>query len=118
MFLSKLLRFVLVVVLLIAALVTGGFFWWKSRGLPQREGGAALAGLQAPVAVRWDRWAVPYVQAESAADATAALSSHRSAHDNARSDAITAGAEERARTGPSRLTARRAPGTGGRSRVR
>ena len=49
MFLGKLLRFVLVVVLLIAALGAGGFFWLKSRGLPQREGGAALAGLDAPV---------------------------------------------------------------------
>ena len=73
MFLGKLLRFVLVVVLLIAALGAGGFFWLKSRGLPQREGEAALAGLGAPVEVRWDRWAMPYVRAASAADATAAL---------------------------------------------
>ncbi|MDQ1347058.1 MAG: penicillin amidase, partial [Acidobacteriota bacterium] len=50
-----------------------GFYWLKSRGLPQREGSATLAGLQAPVDVRWDRWAMPYLQAASAADATAAL---------------------------------------------
>ena len=73
MFLRRLARFVVIVVLLIAALVTGAFFWWKSRGLPQRDGGATLAGLRAPVAVRWDRWAMPYVQAGSAVDATAAL---------------------------------------------
>lgn len=73
MFLGKLLRFVLVVALLIAALGAGGFYWLKSRGLPQRAGEAALAGLEAPVEVRWDRWAMPYVRAGSAADATAAL---------------------------------------------
>ncbi|MBP9145346.1 MAG: penicillin acylase family protein, partial [Thermoanaerobaculia bacterium] len=73
MFLGKLLRFVVVVLLLVAALAAGGFYWLKSRGLPQREGQAALAGLQAPVEVRWDRWAMPYVRAASAADATAAL---------------------------------------------
>ena len=73
MFLGKLLRFVVVVLLLVAALAAGGFYWLKSRGLPQREGQAALAGLAAPVEVRWDRWAMPYVRAASAADATAAL---------------------------------------------
>lgn len=73
MFLRKLVRVVLVVLLLLAALAAGGFYWLKSAGLPQREGGAALAGLQAPVDVRWDRWAMPYVHASTAADATAAL---------------------------------------------
>ena len=73
MFLRKLLRVLIVVVLVAAALLAGGFYWLKSRGLPQREGSATLAGLQAPVDVRWDRWAMPYVQAASAADATAAL---------------------------------------------
>ncbi|MEO8198095.1 MAG: penicillin acylase family protein, partial [Thermoanaerobaculia bacterium] len=73
MFLRKFIRFALVVILLIAALVAGGFYWLKSSGLPQREGAAALSGLQAPVEVRWDRWAMPYVHAATAADATAAL---------------------------------------------
>ncbi len=73
MFLRKLLRFVLVVVLVTTALLVAGFYWLKSRGLPQRAGAAALAGLTAPVDVRWDRWAMPYVEAKSAADATTAL---------------------------------------------
>ena len=73
MFVRKLFRFALVAILLIAALAAAGFYWLKSGGLPQRAGGTPLSGLQAPVTVRWDRWAMPYVQAASAADATAAL---------------------------------------------
>ena len=73
MFVRKLLRILLVFVLVAAALAAGGFLWLKSSGLPQRAGGAPLSGLQAPVEVRWDRWAMPYVRAASAADATAAL---------------------------------------------
>ena len=73
MFLRKMVKVLGVVVVLAAAFAGGGFLWLKSRGLPQREGNAALAGLRAPVDVRWDRWAMPYVHAASAADATAAL---------------------------------------------
>ncbi len=73
MFLRKILKVLVVLVVLAAALLGGGFLWLKGRGLPQREGGAVLAGLGKPVEVRWDRWAMPYVEAASAADATAAL---------------------------------------------
>jgi penicillin amidase len=73
MFLRKFLKVSAVVVLVAAALGGGGFLWLKSRGLPQREGTVALAGLRRPVDVRWDRWAMPFVRADSAADATAAL---------------------------------------------
>ena len=73
MFLRKLLRLLLLVFLVAAALVAGGYYWFKSQGLPQRQGAATLSGLRGPVAVRWDQWAMPYVQAASAADATAAL---------------------------------------------
>ena len=73
MFLRKTFRVLLVIVIVAAALAAGGFYWLKSRGLPQRDGGATLAGLQAPVDVRWDRWATPYVRAATTADATAAL---------------------------------------------
>ena len=73
MFLRKLLRLLLLLLLVVAAILAGGFYWLKSRGLPQRQGSAMLSGLAAPVDVRWDSWAMPYVRAGSAADATAAL---------------------------------------------
>ena len=73
MLLRKIVKIFLLVVGFAAALLGGGFLWLKSGGLPQREGDAVLAGLQAPVDVRWDRWAMPNVQAASASDATSAL---------------------------------------------
>ncbi len=51
----------------------GGFLWLRTRGLPQRSGDAALAGLTADVTVRFDRWGVPAVDAASARDLMAAL---------------------------------------------
>src|SRR5215510_10655515 len=38
------------------------------RPLPQQEGTIELAGLEGPVRVRRDRWGVPHVEAENAAD--------------------------------------------------
>ena len=57
--------------LLLAVAVAG--WWWARGGLPQRSGEAALAGLSAPVAVRWDGRGVPYVEAASEEDLAAAL---------------------------------------------
>ncbi|HMB52015.1 MAG TPA: penicillin acylase family protein, partial [Thermoanaerobaculia bacterium] len=48
-------------------------WWWLAGGRAQRDGEATLAGLAAPVEVRWDRWGVPYVEAESEDDLAAAL---------------------------------------------
>lgn len=73
MFLRKLLKVLLVLVGVAAAVAGGLFMWLKAGGTPLREGSAVVAGLHGPVDVRWDRWAMPYVQATSAADATAAL---------------------------------------------
>ena len=42
-------------------------------GRPQRAGESALAGLGAPVTVRFDRWGTPSVWAESGEDLAAAL---------------------------------------------
>lgn len=53
--------------LLVAGAGTG--YWGAHRGLPQRQGSAALAGLSQPVTVRFDRWGVPFVAAASLEDA-------------------------------------------------
>ncbi len=59
------------VVLLIIAMAA---FWWISRGgLPRRSGEVELAGLTAPVTVRFNDWGVPHVNADSTADLAAAL---------------------------------------------
>lgn len=49
------------------------FTWWRGLGRAQREGSAVLAGLAAPVSVRFDERAVPHVSASSLLDAAAAL---------------------------------------------
>lgn len=61
------------VVALAALAAGGGFLWLSGRGLPLREGEARLAGLAAPVDVRFDRFGVPTISAGSALDAFAAL---------------------------------------------
>ncbi len=50
-----------------------GWSGFRTSGLPQRAGHARLAGLEAPVAVRFDRFGVPHVAAASALDAAAAI---------------------------------------------
>lgn len=57
----------------LAAASAGGLAWLASRGRAQREGRATLPGLSADVRVRWDRWAVPRVEASSAEDLAAAV---------------------------------------------
>ncbi|HEX2165292.1 MAG TPA: penicillin acylase family protein [Thermoanaerobaculia bacterium] len=70
---SKALLALAAVVLVLAVALAGAFLWWSRGGLPRRDGEAALAGLAAPVVVRWDARAVPYVEAESPEDLAAAL---------------------------------------------
>lgn len=69
----KVLR-ILVLALLLLLVVAGAAWWWLTRsGMPERSGTADLAGLEAPVRVRWDRWGVPNIEAASLRDASAAL---------------------------------------------
>ena len=58
-------------VLLVAALAPG--WWWIHRSLPPLDGRIPLAGLSAPVDVRFDAFAVPHVFAGSAVDAWRAV---------------------------------------------
>ncbi len=69
----KLLAFALA--LAVVGLAVAAVFVLRLRrsGLPARDGEHALAGLAAPVTVRWDRWGVPHVDAGSEGDAVAAL---------------------------------------------
>ncbi len=47
--------------------------WVMRSGLPQRDGELRLAGLQAPVEVRWDRYGVPHLKGGSGRDLALAL---------------------------------------------
>ena len=71
--LAKILRGAAIAALVVVVVAAGGFLWLRSRGLPQRQGEAALAGLAAPVEVRFDRFGVPTVSAASTLDAFAAV---------------------------------------------
>ncbi len=61
------------VLVLLAGLATWGFLWLRSSGRAVRSGTLRLSGLEAPVTVRWDRWAVPSVEAASTADLARAM---------------------------------------------
>lgn len=54
-------------------ITVAGVYRLHLSGLPVRDGEHRLAGLEGPVAVRFDRWAVPHIEADSEADAAAAL---------------------------------------------
>ena len=58
-----------------AALVVAGIAWWAlaTSGTPRRSGDAALAGLVAPVTVRFNEWGVPHVQARDVNDVARAV---------------------------------------------
>ena len=71
--LSRILVVVAALLVLVAAGLAVGYHRLTRSGLPQREGTAVLTGLEAPVSIRFDRWGVPHVEAESPADAAAAL---------------------------------------------
>ncbi|MCP4658142.1 MAG: penicillin acylase family protein [bacterium] len=64
---------VLVLVLLGLFCATGGFVWLRGGGRPVRDGEHSIPGLKARVAVRWDRWGVPHIAADSEQDLAAAL---------------------------------------------
>lgn len=60
--------------LLLVVLIAAGWAWqhWRAQ-LPQRDGTLSLAGLSAPVDVRWDEWGVPHLQAQNETDLYRAL---------------------------------------------
>ncbi|HRP94998.1 MAG TPA: penicillin acylase family protein [Rhodocyclaceae bacterium] len=63
-----------VVLVLLLALAGGGAAWWLIHsGRAVRDGELRLAGLDAPVAVRWDAWGVPHLAGESGRDLAMAL---------------------------------------------
>jgi penicillin G amidase len=53
---------------LAAAATAAAWHWLARRPLPKQKGTIELAGLEAPVRVRRDRWGVPHVEARSARD--------------------------------------------------
>ncbi|HET8862551.1 MAG TPA: penicillin acylase family protein [Solirubrobacterales bacterium] len=53
---------------LAAAATAAAWHWLARRPLPKQKGTTVLAGLEAPVRVRRDRWAVPHIEADSAHD--------------------------------------------------
>ena len=57
----------------IAAVAAGAGYWYVQGKQPQRDGERLLAGLQAPVSVRYDERGVPHIQAQNEADLYRAL---------------------------------------------
>lgn len=57
----------------VVAVAAGAGYWYVHGKLPQREGEVAIAGLQAPVSVRYDRRGVPHLQAQNEQDLYRAL---------------------------------------------
>ncbi len=55
--------------LALAALGLGGGYLWLRQSLPQIDGEIAVAGLEAPVSVVRDEWAIPQIEAASLRDA-------------------------------------------------
>lgn len=68
-----LFRGLAVLLVLLVLVAVGAWFWFTHSGEPRRNGEATLAGLDEPVTVRWDRWGMPHVTADSALDAVTAL---------------------------------------------
>jgi hypothetical protein len=55
----------------IAVAAAGAGYWYVQGKQPQREGEVAIAGLQAPVTVRYDARGVPHLQAQNERTCTA-----------------------------------------------
>jgi penicillin G amidase len=72
----RLLRWLGWTLLGLAALVAagaGGGYWWLRQSLPQVAGEIEVEGLEAPVVIVRDRFAIPHIEAGSLLDATFAL---------------------------------------------
>lgn len=57
----------------VVSVAAGAGYWYVHGKLPQRSGEVAMAGLQAPVSVRYDARGVPHLQAQNEADLYRAL---------------------------------------------
>jgi penicillin amidase len=68
-FLKNLLKLLLALMLLVVL----GLAWWVYSKQPQRSGQVLMAGLSAPVAVRYDELGVPHLDAQNEADLYRAL---------------------------------------------
>jgi len=53
---------------LAAATTAAAWHWLARRPLPKQKGSIAFDGLEGPVRVRRDRWGVPHIEAQGAAD--------------------------------------------------
>ena len=69
---SKAARGVAILLALVVAVLAIGW-WWIHRSIPPLDGRIRLAGLQRPVRVQFDRFAIPHVFAGSDADAWRAV---------------------------------------------
>jgi penicillin amidase len=63
----------LLAVAVAVAVAAGAGYWYVHGKLPKRAGEVAIAGLQAPVSVRYDARGVPHLQAQNEADLYRAL---------------------------------------------
>ncbi len=63
----------LVGVVLLSALGLGGGYLWLRGSLPQVDGEIVVTGLEAPVTIVRDRWAIPHIEASRPLDASFAL---------------------------------------------
>ena len=63
----------LALVLLLLLAGAGAAVWLMRSGRPVRSGELRVPGLQAPVAVRWDRYGVPHLKGDSGRDLALAL---------------------------------------------
>lgn len=70
---KRVLRWLLALSLLGVLAGAFGAFRLMRSGLPVREGELRVAGLAAPVEVRWDRFGVPHLKGESGRDLALAL---------------------------------------------
>lgn len=60
-------------IVLLLLLLAGGYILWLSQSVPVRDGGVQVAGLAHPVSIRRDLQDIPYIEAQSQADAYFAL---------------------------------------------
>jgi penicillin G amidase len=70
---ARWLGLALIGVVLLGALGLGGGYLWLRGSLPQVDGEVVVAGLDAPVTVVRDRWAIPHIEAGNLHDASFAL---------------------------------------------
>ena len=67
------LKISIALLLTLMVIATGGVFWYLNTKSPQRSGELTLAGLGAPVSVRYDERGVPHIKASNESDLYRAL---------------------------------------------